>query len=241
MQQSLRSTELNSQVQVLKFKSRASQRKSESCSVMSDFLRPHGLNSSWNSPGQNTGGSSLSLHRGDLLNPGIQPRSPALQVDSLPAEPQRKPRASQPPLEGYPSPFPRPQRGHPLPGVLPDEGSPSQVSPCLWNAPLYLRSRPWSLQGSAGHGHSQGKLPGSTDSLSFFLSLCLSGQPQHSKSDQRTHFSSNTSHARLSTHTESSGQELELRQPGESRARPPWLQSLPVCQILSQPASERTT
>ena len=29
---------------------------------------------------------------GDLPNPGIKPRSPALQVDSLPAEPQRKPK-----------------------------------------------------------------------------------------------------------------------------------------------------
>jgi len=28
---------------------------------------------------------------GDLPNPGIKPRSPALKVDSLPAEPQRKP------------------------------------------------------------------------------------------------------------------------------------------------------
>ena len=29
---------------------------------------------------------------GDLSNPGIKPRSPALQVDSLPAEPQGKPK-----------------------------------------------------------------------------------------------------------------------------------------------------
>ena len=29
---------------------------------------------------------------GDLLNPGIEPRFPALQADSLPAEPQGKPR-----------------------------------------------------------------------------------------------------------------------------------------------------
>ena len=29
---------------------------------------------------------------GDLPNPGIEPRSPALQVDSLPAEPQEKPK-----------------------------------------------------------------------------------------------------------------------------------------------------
>ena len=28
----------------------------------------------------------------DLPDPGIEPRSPALQVDSLPAEPQRKPK-----------------------------------------------------------------------------------------------------------------------------------------------------
>ena len=28
---------------------------------------------------------------GDLSNPGIEPRSPALQADSLPAEPQEKP------------------------------------------------------------------------------------------------------------------------------------------------------
>ena len=28
---------------------------------------------------------------GDLTNPGIKPRSPTLQADSLPAEPQEKP------------------------------------------------------------------------------------------------------------------------------------------------------
>ena len=31
---------------------------------------------------------------GDLPNPGIKPRSPTLQVDSLPAEPQGKPNNS---------------------------------------------------------------------------------------------------------------------------------------------------
>ena len=30
-------------------------------------------------------------HPGDLPNPGIKPRSPALQADSLPAKPQEKP------------------------------------------------------------------------------------------------------------------------------------------------------
>ena len=55
------------------------------------FLWPHGLYSSWNSPGQNAGVSRPSPSPGDLPNLGIEPRSPALQVDSLPAEPQGKP------------------------------------------------------------------------------------------------------------------------------------------------------
>ena len=60
---------------------------------MYDFLQPHGLYSPWNFPGQNTGvGSSLSLLQGNLPNPGIKPRPPTLQADSLPAEPQGKPK-----------------------------------------------------------------------------------------------------------------------------------------------------
>ena len=35
--------------------------ESESCSVVSDSLQPHGLYSPWDSPGQNTGVGSLSL------------------------------------------------------------------------------------------------------------------------------------------------------------------------------------
>jgi len=57
---------------------------------MSDSLRPHGLYSPWNSLGQNTGVGSRSLLQGCLPNPGIEPRSPALRADSLPAEPQGK-------------------------------------------------------------------------------------------------------------------------------------------------------
>ena len=37
---------------------------SESCSVVSDSLQPHGPYSPWNSPGQNPGESSLSLLQG---------------------------------------------------------------------------------------------------------------------------------------------------------------------------------
>ena len=65
--------------------------ESESRSVVSDSLRPHGLYSPWNSPGQNTGVGSLSLLQGIFLTQGIEPRSLALQADSLPAEPQGKP------------------------------------------------------------------------------------------------------------------------------------------------------
>ena len=62
-------------------------RESESRSVMSDSLRPHGLYSPWNSPGQNTGlGNQPFPSLGDLPNPGTQHRSPALQASSLPAE-----------------------------------------------------------------------------------------------------------------------------------------------------------
>ena len=66
--------------------------ESESHSVVSDSLWPHGLYSPWNSPGQNTRVGSLSL-----LNPGIFPTQgsnpglTALQVGSLLAEPQGKP------------------------------------------------------------------------------------------------------------------------------------------------------
>ena len=45
----------------------------------------------WTSPGQDTGVGSLSAHY-CLHNPGIEPRSLTLQVDSLPAEPQGKPK-----------------------------------------------------------------------------------------------------------------------------------------------------
>ena len=41
--------------------------ESESCSVVSDSLQPHGLYSPWNSPGQNTGVGSLSLLQGIFL------------------------------------------------------------------------------------------------------------------------------------------------------------------------------
>ena len=49
---------------------------SESRSVVSDSLRPHGLYSSWNSPGQNTGVGSLSLLQGIFPTQGLNPGLP---------------------------------------------------------------------------------------------------------------------------------------------------------------------
>ena len=50
--------------------------ESESHSVMSNSLRPHGLYSQWNSPGQNTGVGSLSLLQGIFQTQGSNPGLP---------------------------------------------------------------------------------------------------------------------------------------------------------------------
>ena len=63
-----------------------SESESECHSVMSDSLRSPGVYRLWNSPGQNTGVGSVSVSPGALPNPGIEPWSPTLQVDGLPAE-----------------------------------------------------------------------------------------------------------------------------------------------------------
>ena len=50
--------------------------ESESCSVVSDSLRPHGLYSPWNSPGQNTGVGSLPLLQEIFPTQGSNPGVP---------------------------------------------------------------------------------------------------------------------------------------------------------------------
>ena len=65
--------------------------ESESHSVVSYSVLPHGLYSSWNSPGQNTRMGSCSLLQGIFPTQESNPGPPALQADSLPAEPQGKP------------------------------------------------------------------------------------------------------------------------------------------------------
>ena len=50
--------------------------ESESCSVMSNSLQPQGLHNPWNSPGQNTGASSISLLQGIFPTQGLNPGLP---------------------------------------------------------------------------------------------------------------------------------------------------------------------
>ena len=65
--------------------------ESESGSVVSDSLRLWTIYSPWNSPGHITGVGSLSLLQGIFPIQGSNPGLPH-QVDSLPAEPQGKPK-----------------------------------------------------------------------------------------------------------------------------------------------------
>ena len=69
--------------------------ESVSHSVVPDSLQLHGLYPviclcPWTSPGKNTGVGSDFLIQGDLPDPGIEPESPALEMDSLPFEPPGK-------------------------------------------------------------------------------------------------------------------------------------------------------
>ena len=64
------------QPQICKWYILVAESESESCSVLSDSLPPHGLCSPWNSPGQNTGVGSLSLLQGIFPTQGLNPGLP---------------------------------------------------------------------------------------------------------------------------------------------------------------------
>ena len=88
-------------------------------SVMSNSLQPHGLQPTrllcpWRFSGKNTG---VDCHA--LPNPGIEPRSLALQADSLPSQPPGKPKNT----GGQPIPSP---------GDLPDPGIKQSLLHCRW-------------------------------------------------------------------------------------------------------------
>ena len=65
----------------------------QSCPTLWDRrdCSPPGSSVLGDSPGKNTGVSCHALLQGNLRSPGIEPGSPALQVDSLPAELPGKP------------------------------------------------------------------------------------------------------------------------------------------------------
>ena len=73
---------------------------------------------------------------GDLLNPGIKPRSPTLRTDSLPAKPQGKPKNT------------RVDKPIPSPGDLPDPG----IEP--GSPALQADSLPTELLGKPGTGNN---------------------------------------------------------------------------------------
>ena len=99
---------------------------------MSDSLWPYGLYSPWNSPGQNTGVGSLLLLQGNSPNPGIKPRSPTLQMDYLPTEPQGKPTN-------------RSRYAFPSPADLPDTGiEPGSPELQVNYLPTELWGKPWN-------------------------------------------------------------------------------------------------
>ena len=66
--------------------------ESESCSVASYFLQPHGLYTVHGILQARILEWVAFPFPGDLPNPGIEPRSPTLQAGSLPAEPLGKPK-----------------------------------------------------------------------------------------------------------------------------------------------------
>ena len=76
IQQQLRSTYYLSGAVLSAGESAMSRECSESHSVMSNSLQPHGLHSPWNSPGQNAGVGSLSLLQGIFPNQGSNPGLP---------------------------------------------------------------------------------------------------------------------------------------------------------------------
>ena len=64
--------------------------ESESPSVVSDSLWPHGLYNPWDSPGQNTGVGSLYLLQGIFPTQGLNPGLLHCRQFPLPPEPQEK-------------------------------------------------------------------------------------------------------------------------------------------------------
>ena len=103
--------------------------KSESRSVVSSCLRPHGY-SPWNSPGQNTGVGSLSLLQGIFPTQGLNPGLPHCRRILYQPSYKGSPRI----LEWVAFPFSR-GSSRPTPGPSASSGRPSNR----------LGVQPWAL------------------------------------------------------------------------------------------------
>ena len=113
-------------------------------SVVSDSLGPHGLYSArllclWGFSRQENWNGLLCPPPGDLPNPGIEPRSPTLQVDSLPSEPPGKPKDTG---VGIPSPGEKRASLSLLQGNVPTQEWNWDLLCCRWI--LYQLSYPGS-------------------------------------------------------------------------------------------------
>ena len=95
-------------------------RESASRSVVSDSLRPHGLWSPWNSPGQNTGVGSLSLLQGIFPTQGSNPGFPHCRQILYRLSHQGSPRI----LEWVAHPFSK--------GIFPTQKSNWGLLHCRW-------------------------------------------------------------------------------------------------------------
>ena len=152
---------------------------------MSDSLWLHGLHSSWNTLGQNTGVGSLFPSPGDLPNPGFESRSPTLQADSLPGEPQGNPylcitqvqfrcSVESDSLRPHESQHARPPCSSPTPGVHSDSRPSCRwCHPAISSSVIPFSSCPQSLPASETFPISQlcawgGQSTGVSHLASFF-------------------------------------------------------------------------
>ena len=100
-------------------------------SVVSDCLRPHGLYSPWNSPGQNTEVGSLSLLQGIFQTQGLNPGLPHGRQILYQLSHKGSPRILE--WAAYPSPVDFPDPGIELGSPAPQAHS---LATELWGKPL---------------------------------------------------------------------------------------------------------
>ena len=126
------------------------EKKSESRSVMSNFLQPHGLYSPWNSPGQNTGLSCHFLLQGIFPTQGSHPGLPHCRWILYQLSHKGSPRILE--WVAYPSPADLPNPGIEL-------GSPAlhvdSLPTELWGNATQFIILTWRIPGTEGPSRLQ--------------------------------------------------------------------------------------